>query len=107
MNTDELLNWVSINNIVERVTKAFWSYIGNYKVEEPDEYKISFGDIDLKHLEISISKISLTVSYRFDDPVHFVSVFIEGKYEEEEICVYESLFSLDGDELDDYLRFTG
>ncbi|MGW7162425.1 hypothetical protein [Paenibacillus sp. LK1] len=106
MNTDELLNWASTNDIIERAKKAFWSYMENYKMEEPDEYRELFNNVDLNLLDTNISKISLTISYRFDEPISFVSVFIEIIYEEEELCIYESLFSLDGSELDDYLRMT-
>lgn len=106
MNTDELLNWVSTNDIIERANKAFWSYMENFKMEEPDEYRELFKNVDLNFLKTNIGKISLTISYRFDEPISFVSVFIEITHEEEELCVYESLFSLDGSELDDYLRMT-
>ncbi|MGX8796055.1 hypothetical protein ACR6HW_08220 [Fusibacter sp. JL298sf-3] len=58
----------------------------------------------MDYLNITISKVSLTVNYRFDEPITFVSAFADIEYEGEEIGEYESLYSLDGDELDDYLR---
>ncbi|MFL1676360.1 hypothetical protein ABEV00_00550 [Paenibacillus thiaminolyticus] len=104
MNTEEFQNWVSINNIIERTKKGFWIYMENYKQEEPDEFSEVFGNVDLNFVEINISKISLTINYRFDEPIKFVSAFIDVEYGGEELGVYESLFSLDGDDLDDYLR---
>ncbi|HDK7166221.1 TPA: hypothetical protein PTV44_000024 [Clostridium botulinum] len=104
MNTEEFKNWIAINNIIERTKNGFWNYIENYKREEPDEFSEVFSNVDVNFVEINISKISLTISYRFDEPIKFVSAFIEIEYKGEELGVYESLFSLDGDDLDDYLR---
>lgn len=106
MNTEEFENWILINNVAERTKKGFWTYIENYKKEEPDEFKEVFNNIKLNYLEININKISLTMSYRFDEPISFVSVCIEVVYEGEEICIYESIFALDGSAMDDYFRMT-
>ncbi|CAH8713316.1 hypothetical protein M5W83_26635 [Paenibacillus thiaminolyticus] len=103
MNTEEFENWVSIHNIIERTKKGFWNYMENYKQEEPDEFSEVFGNVDMNFLETNISKISLTINYTFDEPIKFVSAFIDVEYEGEELGVYQCLFSLDGDDLDDYL----
>lgn len=106
MNTNELQSWVTINHIVERTHNSFWSYLENYKKEEPDEFRELFENINFDFLDVNINKISLTISYRFDEPISFVSAFLEVLHEGEEVCMYESLFSLDGSDLDDYLRMT-
>lgn len=106
MNTEEFQDWISINNVAERTKKSFWQYIDNYREEEPDEFREVFSNIDLNSLNIIINKISLTISYRFDEPISFVSVCIALVYEGEEIGAYESLFTLSGNEMDDYLRMT-
>lgn len=104
MNTEEFQNWISLNNIVERTKKSFWNYVENYRNEESDEFSEVFSNVNMDFLEITISKVSLTVNYRFDEPIIFVSAFADIKYEDGEIGEYESLYSLDGDDLDDYLR---
>lgn len=76
----------------------------NYKKEEPEEFSEVFSNVNMDFLEISIGKVSLTVNYRFDEPIIVVSAFADIEYENEEIGVYESLYSLDGDDLDDYLK---
>ncbi|RJG19155.1 hypothetical protein [Paenibacillus thiaminolyticus] len=75
MNTEEFENWVSIHSIIECTKKGFWNYMENYKQEEPDEFSEVFGSVDM-----------------------------DVEYEGEELGVYQCLFSLDGDDLDDYFR---
>lgn len=104
MNTEEFQSWISLNNIIERTKRDFWNYIENYRSEEPEEFLEVFSNVNMDYLEISISKVSLTINYRFDEPITFVSAFVDIEYEDEEIGEYESLYSLDGDDLDDYLR---
>ena len=104
MNTEEFQNWITINNIVERTKKGFWNYMGNYKKEEPGEFAEIFSNIDMNLVETNISKISLTINYRFDEVIKYISAYIDIEYEGEEVATYESLFSLDGDDLGDYLR---
>lgn len=104
MNTEEFQSWISLNNIIERTKRDFWNYIENYRSEESEEFLEVFSNVNMDYLEISISKVSLTINYRFDEPITFVSAFVDIEYEDEEIGEYESLYSLDGDDLDDYLR---
>lgn len=104
VNTEEFQNWISLNNIIERTKRACWNYIENYRKEEPEEFSEIFSNVNMDSLEISISKVSLTVTYRFDEPITFVSAFADIEYEDEEIGVYESLYSLEGEDLDDYLK---
>lgn len=106
MNTNEFQKWIFINNIIDRTKKGFWDYMENYKKEEPDEFSEVFSNVDMNFVKINISKISLTINYTFDEPVEFVSAFIDIEYEDKELGVYESLFTLDGDDLDDYLSVT-
>lgn len=44
------------------------------------EYRKS---IKLDSLEVSLSKISLTLNYRFDEPSTFISAFAEIEYDDE------------------------
>lgn len=105
MNTVEFQNWILLNNIVERTKKSFWNYVENYRNEEPEEFSEVFSDVNMDSLEITISKVSFTVNYSFDEPITFIAAFADIEYEDREIGVYESLYSLDGDDLDDdYLR---
>jgi len=104
VNTEEFQSWISLNNIIERTKRDFWNYIENYRSEESEEFLEVFSNVNMDYLEISISKVSLTINYRFDEPITFVSAFVDIEYEDEEIGEYESLYSLDGDDLDDYLR---
>lgn len=39
--------------------------------------------IKLDSLEVSLSKISLTLNYRFDEPSTFISAFAEIEYDDE------------------------
>lgn len=107
MNTEKFQKWIAKNNINERTKQGFWNYMENYKKEEPEEFVELFGDMDMNLVKINISKISLTINYRFDEIIKYVSAFIDIKYEEEELGMYESVYSLDGDDLDDYLRIKG
>lgn len=104
MKMDELENWIIDNNIIERTKLGFWRYIDNYRNDAPKEFEEDFKNIDINFLKIEISKIGLIINYRFDDHIQFVLAQIEIESNEKEIGVYEFVFSLDGSDMDDYLR---
>ncbi len=86
------------------VLKSVSGSIKNYENEETRGFLDVFGNRDLKLVKLNISKVCLTINYQFDEPVEYVCAFMNIKYEGEVIGYYEFVFTLDGDDLDHYLR---
>lgn len=101
---DDLENWIIENNAIERVKLGFWKCIDNYKCDVYEEFEKYFQNIDMNLLKIQVYRVGSMISYRFDEPIKFILVQTEIEYNEEVMGIYESSFTIDGSDMDDYLR---
>ena len=104
MNTEELRNWIDEYNIKERTVKGFWGYIRSYKAEEPQEFKDVYKDIELDLIDVEIKKVALIVNYSFDEFAEYIVSYLDINHNGEEIAEYEAVFTLDGEDMDDFLK---
>ncbi len=104
MNTEQLKKWIVKNNVVERSKQSFYNFMKNYKIDEAEEYFKTFENLEIGSLETNTSKISLIINYEFGEPIEFISVELEITFKEKYLAIYQSLYTLNGEEMDDYLR---
>ncbi|MDQ0172400.1 hypothetical protein [Paenibacillus tundrae] len=86
--------------------EGFWYYLNNYKEDHPEDFNKDFSNVGIDLISIKVTTISLTLNFRYDEIVEYVTCFLMIEYEGEEIGEYESLFTLNGEDLDDYLRIS-
>lgn len=102
MEIKQFEEWIITNRVVVRTLEGFWENYESYKIEEPEEYSMTFGDHDLNDLLIEVSKISLNL---FDWPEsnnYTISANIPILCKKKNLGYYELIFALSGDIIDDY-----
>jgi hypothetical protein len=101
LNIDEIKEWVSEYQVVERAVKGFWKNVENYSVDEPGEFAETFGEFDKEQLTVGISKISLNLGNWPECSYNTVSTRIPIVYKEKTLGHYELYFTLSGEVEDD------
>lgn len=112
MNTEQfnlayLDKWMEDNKLEERAKEGCFTYLENYLIHHPQDFNERFILAeDIKNIETELYKIDLTISYRNDfepSPIEYISMILKMMNSEKVIGYYKSIFSLDGEEIDDYI----
>jgi hypothetical protein len=101
MNSDMLIQWYKEHNIEHRTTNGFWTYLDNWRKEDTD-FDFDYGEMDSRLIELEVHKIQFTHIFDYDD---FIYVFLKIYYNDDYIGTYKSVYTLDGDDEDDILKF--
>ncbi len=101
MNSEMLIQWYRKNNIEQRTINDFWKYFDRYRKEDTD-FEFDLGDMDTRLIELEVNKIQLTHILNYKD---FIYVLLRIYYNDEYICSYKSVYTLDGEDEDDILKF--
>lgn len=102
MNRDELEKWIKDNEIQKKLIDGFWSYVENYKKEIKDATTDILNSIDPKCVNLKLHKVSHSLILGYDE---FMDVFLRIYYYEDYIATYKAVFTLSGEDADDFLNF--
>jgi hypothetical protein len=101
MNSEMLIQWYKKHNIEQRSINGFWTYLDNWRKENED-FDFDNGDMDSRLIELEVHKIQFTHIFDYDD---FIYVILLIDYNGEHIGSYKSVYKLDGEDEDDFLKF--
>ncbi|MFJ5718255.1 hypothetical protein [Neobacillus sp. NPDC093127] len=101
MNSEMLKQWYKKHNIEQRSINGFWTYLDNWRKEDED-FDFDYGEMDSRLIELDVHKIQFTHLFDYDD---FIDVILRIYYNEEHIGSYKSVYTLDGEDEDDILKF--
>jgi hypothetical protein len=105
MYINELKEWVKTYNIVERTKKGFFTWLNNFKLEEPEEYYNVMENIESKELILELHTISLNLGNWPECTYNTVSASMRVFYKDKRLFNYESLYLLNGEDEDDFVDF--
>lgn len=105
MNTKELKDFESRENVFEKTIAGFWVYVNSWKEEEPEEFFEAFNTMDISRVELEKESVSLVINYRFDEPIEYVQTTLNVNFNEALIAQYHYLQTFDGEVMDDVLSF--
>lgn len=106
MNSHELREWMDTHGIINRTISGFWNYLYSFKNEEPLQFEINYPSMEIDRLEPHLSSVSFTMNYQYEERIELVTCALVVKYNDKKVGMYESLYSLAGDDLDDFLKIT-
>ncbi len=102
MNVEELKKW-AIEHIIEERTKAsFYKMLNNYKIDNPEEYVEILGNICINELSLQIHMVSLNLGNWPECSYNTISASMRIKYNGKQIANYKTLYTLDGEDEDDF-----
>jgi nicotinic acid phosphoribosyltransferase len=104
LNINEIKKWAKKHNIEERTKKDFFEFLDNYKLECSDEYQEIFSNISKKDLKLQIHKVSLNLGNWPECSYNTISVSMWIFYKEKQLANYKALYTLDGEDEDDFFE---
>lgn len=103
----ELEKWLEKHNIKEMVMKDLEFYMCGYKEEEEEDFNELFKDMDLDKVEYVFHSVAYVINEWHcdkDDIYKYISAKVRLEYDGRTFAEYESIYGLDGEDEDDYLR---
>jgi hypothetical protein len=102
INTENLKEWVKLNNIENRSIERFWEYVNMYIQEIEDENSNTLKYINLKLMKVNLYKVSLSAIYNHSD---VINVFLDISYCDKHIGIYEIVYTIRAEQIDEFLTF--
>ncbi|MEW9674271.1 hypothetical protein [Ammoniphilus sp. 3BR4] len=106
MDTKSLQKFIQEHDVFQRTIKGFWHYLNTWKAKDQSDFEKCFSGIDFNSLKVKVKKVSLTINYRYDEPLEYVQSYASVVHNDEEIAVYHFLLTLEGEYDDDVLSWT-
>lgn len=104
MITEMLLKLSEKYDLIKRAEKDFLNYIKNMERDDFEEYHEQFDRYE--KVTFKFVKLSLAMNYTFsNEPLEYVQVTLDVYGDDMIIAQYHSLFTLNGEDLDDTLSF--
>ena len=100
MDTEQLRQWCTENNIESRTKEHFWQYFSEYKKANDDYISKYFGEIDERLIYINLNKVQLTHIFDYGD---FVYSLLDIHYNGMHFGTYKGVFTIEGEDADDFL----
>lgn len=90
------------HKIEERTLEGFWRWINNSKKEDDDELGDILNSINNSWIQLEIHKISLAIIYNYSE---FIEAELRIYFKDTYIGSYLCMFTLNGEDADDIMRF--
>ncbi len=103
----ELEQWLKKRNIKEMVMKDLKFYLDEYKKEDEEDFNELFKDMDLDKVKYVFHSVAYVINeWHIGDNEErkYISAKVRLEYDDWTFAEYESIYDLDGNGEDDYLR---
>lgn len=101
----QLEKWLEEHDIEKMIMDDLNIYMNNYKLEDEEAYIEFFKGKNIEKLKYIFHSVSYVINrWHMDNDYKYISAKLRIEYEGKAFAEYESIYDLNGEDIDDCLR---